>query len=86
MGVLSYQDTDLGGERMSSNNQLDNVERFTFVLTCPKCDHWVATTTEVTALNAPPKCYCPDHDDWVEMVADRVDNPQPPEEQGVRRA
>lgn len=62
-----------------------DTERFTFVLTCPECDRWVATTTEVTALKVPPKCYCPDHDDWVKMVAKEVDNPQRPEEQGVRR-
>jgi len=62
-------------------------ELFTFVLTCPECDNWVATTTTVAGpFEAPPKCYCPDHDDWVEMVAEPVDNPQTPEEQGVRRA
>lgn len=49
-------------------------KRFKYVLECPRygCDTWVATTSEVTALDVPPTCYCPNHDDFVEMNAEPV--------------
>lgn len=48
---------------------------FKFVLECPQygCDTWMATTsTTAGAFEAPPTCYCPEHDDWVEMNAEAV--------------
>lgn len=51
-------------------------ERFTFVLECPRygCETVVATTSTIAGpFEAPPKCYCPNHDDWVEMTADPVE-------------
>lgn len=59
-----------------SGSETDVRDRFKYVLECPRygCGTWVATTTEVTALKVPPKVYCPNHDDFVEMHAEPVKN------------